>query len=115
MLRLLMQDEEDATEVRVPEVRLTTDPLTLGCDVDWMKIKASSSAVRKVVQWCEHYEYEPRTQSAELTLVNHQNPKKSTKISEWEQAFFTVNQELLFEIILVCSKSGIQILHATAT
>lgn len=26
MLRLLMEDEEDTIEVRVPEVRLTTEP-----------------------------------------------------------------------------------------
>lgn len=80
MLRLLMQDEVDTTEVRVPE--------------------ASSSTLSKIVQWCQHYENEPQSQSAELALDDDRHSKKYLEISEWEQDFYTVDQELLFEIIL---------------
>jgi S-phase kinase-associated protein 1 len=53
--------------------------------------------LRKVVEWCEHHRADP-VQSAE---EENDNRKKTTDIEEWDQKFMQVDQEMLFEIILV--------------
>jgi len=55
--------------------------------------------LRKVVEWCEKHRNDP-IQSAE---EENDNRKKSTDIDEWDQKFMQVDQEMLFEIILVRS------------
>ena len=53
--------------------------------------------MRKVIEWCEHHRNDPiQTQDDESDAR-----KKTTDIEEWDQKFMQVDQEMLFEIILV--------------
>ncbi len=53
--------------------------------------------LRKVVEWCEHH----RNDAAQTADDDNDNRKKTTDIDEWDQKFMQVDQEMLFEIILV--------------
>lgn len=53
--------------------------------------------LRKVVEWCEHH----RNDAAQSADDDSDNRKKTTDIDEWDQKFMQVDQEMLFEIILV--------------
>lgn len=54
--------------------------------------------MRKVTEWCDHHRNDPPTTNEE----ENDNRKKTTDIEEWDQKFMQVDQEMLFEIILVC-------------
>ncbi|KAJ1335072.1 S-phase kinase-associated protein 1 [Microdochium nivale] len=54
--------------------------------------------LRKVIEWCEHHRNDPPSTNEEET----DNRKKTTEIEEWDQKYMQVDQEMLFEIILVC-------------
>lgn len=61
--------------------------------------KASAAALGKIVEWCQYNEREwKRSQSAELD-----KGPRTKDLSKWEQEFYQVDQELLFEIINVRS------------
>jgi hypothetical protein len=53
--------------------------------------------LRKVIEWCEHH----RNDAAQSADDDNDNRKKTTDIDEWDQKFMQVDQEMLFEIILV--------------
>ena len=53
--------------------------------------------LRKVVEWCEHH----RNDAAQSADDENDSRKKTTDIDEWDQKFMQVDQEMLFEIILV--------------
>lgn len=53
--------------------------------------------LRKVIEWCEHH----RNDAAQTADDENDNRKKTTDIDEWDQKFMQVDQEMLFEIILV--------------
>lgn len=55
--------------------------------------------MKKVIEWCEYHKNDPPTSDTEET----DNRKKATDIDEWDQKFMQVDQEMLFEIILVCA------------
>jgi len=55
--------------------------------------------LKKVLEWCEHHKNDPAVTQEE----DADNRKKTTDIDEWDQKFMQVDQEMLFEIILVCS------------
>lgn len=57
--------------------------------------------LRKVVEWCEHH----RNDAAQSADDDNDNRKKTTDIDEWDQKFMQVDQEMLFEIILVSHSS----------
>jgi hypothetical protein len=50
-----------------------------------------------VVEWCEHH----RNDAAQSADDDNDSRKKTTDIDEWDQKFMQVDQEMLFEIILV--------------
>lgn len=54
--------------------------------------------LRKVIEWCEHHKDEALPTNEDES----DNRKKTTEIEEWDQKFMQVDQEMLFEIILVC-------------
>jgi hypothetical protein len=54
--------------------------------------------LRKVVEWCEKH----RGDSLQSAEDESESRKKVTEIDEWDQKFMQVDQEMLFEIILVC-------------
>jgi S-phase kinase-associated protein 1 len=64
-------------------------------------LQVNESVLRKVIEWCEHHRNDPiQTQDDESDAR-----KKTTDIEEWDQKFMQVDQEMLFEIILVCCPS----------
>lgn len=54
--------------------------------------------MKKVIEWCEHHKNDPAN-----TGDDDDNRRKTTDIDEWDQKFMQVDQEMLFEIILVSS------------
>lgn len=53
--------------------------------------------LRKVIDWCEHHKSDPASTNDD----DSDSRKKTTDIDEWDQKFMQVDQEMLFEIILV--------------
>ena len=53
--------------------------------------------MKKVLEWCEHHKNDPPASQDD----DSDSRKKSTDIDEWDQKFMQVDQEMLFEIILV--------------
>ena len=56
--------------------------------------------MNKVVEWCDHHKHDPPS-----THDDDDSRRKATDIDEWDQKFMQVDQEMLFEIILVCVSS----------
>lgn len=59
--------------------------------------QVNEAVLRKVVEWCEHHRNDPVTTPDDESDAR----KKTTDIEEWDQKFMQVDQEMLFEIILV--------------
>ena len=55
----------------------------------------------QVLEYCEHHRGEPLPTTD--TSDNDDARKRTTDISEWDQKFITVDQEMLFEIILAAN------------
>lgn len=62
-------------------------------------LQVNEAVLRKVIEWCEHHRNDPPSTSEEES----DSRKKTTDIEEWDQKFMQVDQEMLFEIILVRS------------
>lgn len=57
----------------------------------------NEAVLRKVIEWCDHHRNDPaQTQDDESDAR-----KRTMDIEEWDQKFMQVDQEMLFEIILV--------------
>ena len=55
----------------------------------------------QVLEYCDHHQTEPLD-------GNHDRPGEyETEIGEWDQKFLSVDQEMLFEIILAANYLGI--------
>jgi S-phase kinase-associated protein 1 len=60
-------------------------------------VQVNDAVLKKVIEWCEHHKGDaPATNEDEAD-----SRKRSTDIEEWDQKFMQVDQEMLFEIILV--------------
>ena len=57
----------------------------------------NSAVLKKVIEWCTHHKDDPPAANEDET----DSRKKTTDIDEWDQKFMQVDQEMLFEIILV--------------
>ena len=53
--------------------------------------------LKKVIEWCTYHKADPPSTNDDDNDVR----KKTTDIDEWDQKFMQVDQEMLFEIILV--------------
>ena len=53
-----------------------------------------SAIKKKVIEWCTHHRDDPTTQDDQ--------ERRNTDIDEWDQKYMEVDQETLFDIILVC-------------
>ena len=62
----------------------------------------SSNVLKKVLEWCEHHKKDPEVVSSTTDDVDDSR-KKTTEISDWDQKFIQVDQEMLFEIILAAN------------
>jgi len=79
LIRKLLQDAEESDQpISLPQV--------------------SSSVLKKVLEYCEYHRGEPLPSADE-----GEDPKRSIDIGEWDQKFITVEQEMLFEIILAAN------------
>jgi hypothetical protein len=65
-------------------------------------LQVNEPVLKKVIEWCEQHKKDPQTSTDD----DSDSRKKSTDIDEWDQKFMQVDQEMLFEIILVCSPSA---------
>lgn len=59
--------------------------------------QVNEAVLKKVVEWCEHHRNDPASTENDESDTR----KRSTDIEEWDQKFMQVDQEMLFEIILV--------------
>tara|TARA_R110002003_G_scaffold159_1_gene13733 strand:+ start:12706 stop:12969 length:264 start_codon:yes stop_codon:yes gene_type:complete len=59
--------------------------------------QVNEAVMKKVIEWCEHHKDDPPATQDD----DSDSRKKSTDIDEWDQKFMQVDQEMLFEIILV--------------
>lgn len=57
----------------------------------------NAAVLKKVIEWCQHH----KDDVEKTTDEEGDSRKKSTEIEEWDQKFMQVDQEMLFEIILV--------------
>ncbi|EXL95147.1 S-phase kinase-associated protein 1 [Fusarium odoratissimum NRRL 54006] len=57
----------------------------------------NEAVLRKVIEWCDHHRNDPLQAQDDDSDAR----KKTTDIEEWDQKFMQVDQEMLFEIILV--------------
>ena len=60
-------------------------------------MQVNEAVMKKVLEWCEHHRADPPASQDD----DSDSRKKSTDIDEWDQKFMQVDQEMLFEIILV--------------
>lgn len=63
----------------------------------------------QVLEYCEHHRGEP-VPTAEETSNQDETRRRTTDIGEWDQKFITVDQEMLFEIILAANYLDIKAL-----
>lgn len=63
--------------------------------------------MKKVIEWCTHHRADPTPTNDD----DSDSRKKTTDIDEWDQKFMQVDQEMLFEIILVGLWSGVRTLN----
>lgn len=57
----------------------------------------NTAVLKKVIDWCKYH----KNDAAQSADDDNDNRKKTTDIDEWDQKFMQVDQEMLFEIILV--------------
>lgn len=67
--------------------------------------------MKKVLEWCEHHRKDPPASQDD----DSDSRKKSTDIDEWDQKFMQVDQEMLFEIILVRNPASLGLSSPRAT
>lgn len=70
----------------------------------------SSTVLKKVLEWCEHHKKDPEPVADDTD----ESRKKTTEISDWDQKFIQVDQEMLFEIILAANYLDIKPLLSVA-
>lgn len=72
-------------------------------------VQVNEAVLRKVITWCEHHKNDPPASSED----DSDSRKKTTDIDEWDQKFMQVDQEMLFEIILVSPRSLVTLQELT--
>jgi hypothetical protein len=66
----------------------------------------------QVLEYCEHHRGEPLPTADESN--QDETRKRTTDIGEWDQKFISVDQEMLFEIILAANYLDIKPLLCAA-
>ena len=64
--------------------------------------RGSLLLIYQVLEYCEHHRGEPLP-APDADQSQDETRKRTTDISEWDQKFITVDQEMLFEIILAAN------------
>jgi len=107
LIKNMMEDIGDQTvgeAIPIPNVGRSQIPTT-----SWylanLALQVNEAVLNKVIEWCTHHRADPPA----TTDDDSDSRKKTTDIDEWDQKFMQVDQEMLFEIILVrqqCSKTA---------
>lgn len=101
LIKNMMEDLGEAAmtqSVPIPNVSTPISPLPrhekflISC-----LLQVNESVLKKVIEWCEHHKNDPPAAADD----DSDSRKKTTDIEEWDQKFMQVDQEMLFEIILV--------------
>ena len=69
----------------------------------------NAAVLKKVIEWCQHHKNDPPSANDD----DSDSRKKTTDIEEWDQKFMQVDQEMLFEIILVIRHTSLAALSPT--
>ena len=64
--------------------------------------QVDSTILAKVIEWCEHHRNDPPGDDAEHD-EKHISPYMCKDLEQWDKEFLDVEQETLFNIILVCT------------
>jgi S-phase kinase-associated protein 1 len=103
LIKNMMEDLGDAAmtqNVPIPNVSTSISPLPHhGNFLTSCLSQVNESVLKKVIEWCEHHKNDPPVAADD----DSDSRKKTTDIEEWDQKFMQVDQEMLFEIILVSS------------
>jgi S-phase kinase-associated protein 1 len=97
LIKNMLEDVGEVEEaIPIPNVsRHPSAPLTSVASLT--RVQVNEAVLKKVIEWCEHHKGDaPTTNEDEAD-----SRKRSTDIEEWDQKFMQVDQEMLFEIILV--------------
>lgn len=68
----------------------------------------NANVLKKVLEWCEHHRSDPRAEKEDEGASANTKRQTSTDMSEWDQKFMAVDQEMLFEIILAANYMDIK-------
>ncbi len=107
LIKNMMDDLGDSvgsTEVPIPNVgiyapysKLQNRNSLYALHILNFHVQVNESVLKKVIEWCEHHKNDPPATADD----DSDSRKKTTDIEEWDQKFMQVDQEMLFEIILV--------------
>jgi S-phase kinase-associated protein 1 len=86
--------------IPIPNVSRPADELEVQVPSTNTSKQVNEAVLKKVMEWCEHHKNDPISTSDD----DSDSRKKSTDIEEWDQKYMQVDQEMLFEIILVSSR-----------
>lgn len=94
--------------VDVPDALNEPIPLDKVCLHRWPQLRdphrrmqVNEAVLHKVIEWCNHHRSDPPASADD----DSDSRRKTTDIDEWDQKFLQVDQEMLFEIILVGHES----------
>ena len=65
----------------------------------------NEAVLLKVIEWCNHHRSDPPASADD----DSDSRRKTTDIDEWDQKFLQVDQEMLFEIILVSPRFALDL------
>lgn len=68
----------------------------------------NANVLKKVIEWCECHRSDPAPEGSDEGTGLMQKKQSSTDMSEWDQKFMAVDQEMLFEIILAANYMDIK-------
>ena len=97
LIKNMLEDVgESATNesIPIPNVSCHNDYHPIG---SLTQHQVNEAVLKKVIEWCEHHRGDPPATADD----DSDSRKKTTDIEEWDQKFMQVDQEMLFEIILV--------------
>ena len=101
LIKNMMEDLGEtamAQSVPIPNVSALPSPLPRQENLLTIHpLQVNESVLKKVIEWCEHHKNDPPAPTDD----DSDSRKKTTDIEEWDQKFMQVDQEMLFEIILV--------------
>jgi len=113
MVLLISSDNEQFVVDKevVKRMGLFSDMVDVGEPIPLPNV--SSSVLKKILEYCEHHRDEPLPTTDDAN--ENENRKRTNDIGEWDQKFITVDQEMLFEIILAANYLDIKPLLCVAT